>query len=42
MTKRIFQSICIAVLCTFAASVLLFMGVLYNYFSGIQRKQLRM
>lgn len=42
MTKRIFQSICIAVVSVFLASVLLFMGVLYEYFSRIQYSQLEM
>ncbi len=41
MTKRIFQSICIAALGVFLASVLLFMGVLYEHYSGVQRNQLR-
>ncbi len=42
MTKRIFRSICFAALGVFFASVLLFTGVLYHYFSGEQRNQLRM
>ena len=42
MTKRIFQSICFAALGVFAASVLLFMGVLYEHYTGVQRSQLRM
>lgn len=42
MTKRIFRSICIVALSVFLASVILFMGVLYNYFSNVQRSQLRM
>lgn len=42
MTKRIFKSICIAALGVFFASIILFMVVLFNYFSGIQRKQLKM
>ena len=41
MTKRIFRSICLAALFVFLAAVLLFMGVLYDYFSGLQRSQLR-
>ena len=41
MTKRIFQSICFAALGVFMVSMALFMGVLYNYFSGVQYKQLR-
>ncbi|MDE6926488.1 MAG: PAS domain-containing sensor histidine kinase, partial [Acetatifactor sp.] len=42
MTKRIFQSICIAVFSVFFASAILFMGVLYEYFSRIQHDQLDM
>lgn len=41
MTNRIFKSICIAALCVFLSSAVLFMGVLYDYFSGVQRRQLR-
>lgn len=41
MTKRIFRSICIAALSVLAASVVLIMGMLYDYFSGVQKKQLR-
>ncbi len=41
MTKRIFQAICLVAVCVFLASVVLFMGVLYDYFSGVQRAQLR-
>ncbi len=42
MTRRIFKSICFAALGTFAASILLFMAVLYHYFSNIMRSQLAM
>jgi len=42
MTERIFRSICFVALSVFLASGVLFMGVLYHYFSGIQKKQLRM
>lgn len=42
MTKRIFQSICIAVFSVFFASAILFMGVLYEYFSRIRYDQLEM
>jgi len=42
MTKRIFRAICFVALCVFLASVVLFMEVLYNYFSDIQMKQLKM
>ena len=40
MTKRIFRSICLVALVVFLASVVLFMGVLYDYFSGVQKGQL--
>ena len=42
MTKQIFKSICLTAFVVFLASILLFMGVLYEYFSGIQRSQLKM
>lgn len=42
MTKRIFRSICTVALSVFLACAVLFMGVLYDYFSGVQRGQLRM
>lgn len=42
MTKRIFKSICIVAVSVFLSSVILFMGVLYDYFANIQRRQLRM
>ncbi len=42
MTKRIFRTICVVAISVFFASVLLFMTVLYDYFSAIQRSQLRM
>lgn len=42
MTKRIFRTIFIVAISIFLASVLLFMTVLYDYFSGIQQNQLRM
>ncbi len=42
MTKRIFRSICLAALGVLAASVVLFLFVLYDYFGGVQREQLRM
>ena len=42
MTKRIFRAICLAALGVFLASMVLIMGVLYNYFSNVQREQLRM
>lgn len=42
MTKRIFRSICAVAISVFFASVVLFMAVLYDYFSDIQRSQLRL
>ena len=41
MTKRIFRSICFVALGVLLASLVLFMCVLYNYFSGLQRSQLK-
>ena len=42
MTKRIFRSICFVAVAVFLASAALFMGVLYEYFGGVQRNQLKM
>ena len=42
MTKRIFRSICFVALTVFLASVVLFMGVLYEYFSNVGQSQLKM
>lgn len=42
MTKRIFRSIFLVAIGIFFASAVLFMGVLYDYFSGVQQSQLRM
>ncbi len=42
MTKRIFRSICLVALSVFAASLVLFMGILYDYFTGVQKNQLQM
>lgn len=42
MTRRIFRSICTAAFGVFFVSAVLIMGVLYNYFSDVQRGQLRM
>ena len=42
MTKRIFKSVCVAAMGVFLASLVLFLGVLYRYFSEIQQGQLRM
>lgn len=41
MTKRVFKAICAAALSVFVVTMLLIMGVLYNYFSSMQQKQLR-
>ncbi len=41
MTKRIFRSIFLVTISVFLASIVLFMGVLYEYFSNVQRNQLR-
>lgn len=42
MTKRIFRSISIVALGVFLASTVLFMGALYDYFTGVRRDQLKM
>lgn len=42
MTKRIFRAACLVALTVFAASTLLVMGVLYEYFSDVQQSQLKM
>lgn len=42
MTKRIFRSICLVALTVFLASIVLIMGVLYDYFSNVQQAQLKM
>ncbi len=42
MTKRIFRTIFTVAISIFLASALLFMTVLYDYFSAIQQNQLRM
>ncbi len=41
MTKRIFRSICLVAMSVFLASVVLIMGVMYSYFTTLQRNQLR-
>lgn len=41
MTKRIFRTILLVAVCVFLASVLLFMTVLYDYFSAVQQSQMR-
>lgn len=42
MTKRIFRSICLVALGVFVACITLFMCVLYEYFSSVQKNQLKM
>ena len=42
MTKRIFHAICLVALGVFLACITLFMCVLYEYFSNVQEKQLKM
>ncbi len=42
MTKRIFRSICFVAIAVFLASLILIIGVLYSYFSGVQQRQLQM
>lgn len=42
MIKRIFRSICLVALVVFLACVILFMGVLYEYFSNVGHAQLAM
>ena len=41
MTKRIFNSICLVTFVVLLASVALIMGVLYEYFSGVQQEKLK-
>lgn len=41
MTKRIFRSVCIVAVVVLFASLALVMGVLYDYFSGLQENQLK-
>ncbi len=41
MTKRIFRSICLVAIAVFLASVVLFLGVLYDYFGNVQQKGLK-
>ena len=40
MTKRIFHAIFLVAVVVFVASLILIMGVLYGYFSDVQREQL--
>ena len=42
MTSRIFRSICLVALAVFLSCLILIMGVMYEYFSGVQQKQLKM
>ena len=42
MTKRIFRSICLVALAVLIGSIVVIMGALYNYFTGVQRRQLTM
>lgn len=41
MTRRIFRAICLVSIVVLLASLALTMGVLYDYFSGTQRQQLK-
>ena len=41
MTKKIFRSICLVALLVFVSSIVLIMSVLYDYFSDIQFKHLK-
>lgn len=41
MTKRIFRSIFIVAVSVFLSSVTIFMGVLYDYFTGVSKSQLK-
>ena len=40
MTKRIFRSICLVALAVLTGAMVVIMGALYNYFTGVQRHQL--
>lgn len=42
MTKRIFGSISVVAVSIFIASIALFMGILFEYFSSVQHNQLKM
>ena len=42
MTKRIFRSICLVALAVLIGAVVVILGALYNYFTGVQRRQLAM
>ena len=42
MTKRIFRSICVVALAVLIGAIVVIMGALYTYFTGVQRRQLAM
>lgn len=42
MTRRIFRSICLVAVIVFIATAVLYMGVLYDYFTDVQQSRLRM
>ena len=42
MTRKIFQALCLVAFTVFLASLVLIMGVLYEYFSRVEMTQLRM
>lgn len=42
MTKRVFHTVFVVAISVLLASVALFMGVLYDYFTGVQYRQLQM
>ena len=42
MTRRIFQSICLASLAVLVGALVIIIGALYSYFSGLQLRQLAM
>ncbi len=41
MTKRIFRAVCAAALAVFVVTLLLILGVLFEYFSSVQQNQLK-
>lgn len=41
MTRRIFRAICLAAVMVFLVTMLLILGVLYEYFSSVQKEQLK-
>ena len=41
MTKKIFRSILLAAVSALLASLVIIMGCLYDYYKGVQEKQLR-